>query len=162
MIVYQETFSEEVVAEDLASAQITAHHICSEVANRKLLSIAETPSPVPEEYRCPECIEALPKLNALALQRANLKKAPKNKPLLLGGPMTVRAARSDVEYLADIVTKCFRDRVVSYRRYGLHGEYRRPIIHRFEIKGGDTRLDAMRENITQGNSLYNALMKRGR
>lgn len=74
MIVYQETFSEEVVAEDLASAQITAHHICSEVANRKLLLIAETPSPVPEEYRCPECIEALPKLNALALQRANRRK----------------------------------------------------------------------------------------
>lgn len=68
----------------------------------------------------------------------------------------------DVEYFADIVTKCFRDRVVTWRRYGLNGEKRRPMIHRFEVPGGDTRLDIMRENITTDNALLRRLMKKGR
>lgn len=49
---------------------------------------------------------------------------------------------------------------VSYRRYGLNGEYRRPIIHRFDIKGGDTVMDLMTENITRSNSLLRRLQGR--
>lgn len=50
---------------------------------------------------------------------------------------------------------------VSFRYYGPNNESRRPIFHRFDIKGGATMLDAMRENIVRHNALYRRLLLRG-
>lgn len=47
---------------------------------------------------------------------------------------------------------------VSYRRYGLNGEHSRPIIHRFDIKGGDTMMDLFKANFTSSNQLLRRLM----
>jgi hypothetical protein len=60
------------------------------------------------------------------------------------------------------VTRAWRGlstrRRVSYRRYGLNGEHRRPIVHRFDIKGGDTMMDLIKASITQSNPLLRRLM----
>lgn len=50
---------------------------------------------------------------------------------------------------------------VSYRRYGLNNELRRPIIHRFNIKDGDTLGMLMAENVSGSNPLLRQLMNRG-
>lgn len=87
VIVYQETFSEEIEAENLAAAQVAADVIRRETDNRKLLSVEEHPLPFGEDHQCPECADAKPLLIAQAIQRANLKKAPKKQKVpLLGGP----------------------------------------------------------------------------
>lgn len=53
-------------------------------------------------------------------------------------------------------------RCVSWRKYGLNGEKRRAIIHRFEIIGGDTLADVMMENIHRSNHLLRSLIKGGK
>jgi hypothetical protein len=58
--------------------------------------------------------------------------------------------------------KFFRQRRVTYRTYGLHGEKRRPMFHRFEVKGGVTPLDVMAENVIRHNALFRALVQRGK
>lgn len=87
IVVYQETFSEEIEAENTAAAQLAADSIRRETVNRKLLSVTEDPPPFPEDHQCPECADAKSLLIAQAIQRANLKKAPKKQVVpLLGGP----------------------------------------------------------------------------
>lgn len=49
---------------------------------------------------------------------------------------------------------------VSYRVFGPNKEFRRPIIHRFPIKEGDTLLSAMAENVVTNNSIFKRLTKR--
>lgn len=51
---------------------------------------------------------------------------------------------------------------VTYRQYGLHGELRRPMIHRFEVPGGVSVTALMAENITRENSLLKRLMRKGK
>jgi hypothetical protein len=51
---------------------------------------------------------------------------------------------------------------VSFRRYGLRGEHLRPIVHRFDIKGGARIIDAISMNVTKCNSLLERLQVRGR
>lgn len=46
---------------------------------------------------------------------------------------------------------------VSYRVYGPNKEFRRAIVHRFPIKGGDTLASLLVENITQNNTLLERL-----
>lgn len=53
-------------------------------------------------------------------------------------------------------------RRVSFRVYGDRGQYRRPIVHRFPIKGGATIAEAMVENVVSHNSLFNRLIRKGR
>lgn len=51
---------------------------------------------------------------------------------------------------------------VSFRVYGDRKQYRRPIIHRFDIKGGATVAAVMAENVIRHNSLFRALCERSR
>lgn len=51
---------------------------------------------------------------------------------------------------------------VSYRRFGIHGDQERPIFHRFEIKGGETLLQAIGRNVTANNTLLQRLMQKGK
>lgn len=51
-------------------------------------------------------------------------------------------------------------RCVTWRRYGLSGELRRPMVHRFEVKGGDKLIALVAENVTRSNALFHRLSKR--
>lgn len=51
-------------------------------------------------------------------------------------------------------------RNVSFRRFGPNGEYRRPLFHRFEVKGGVSGLNVMIENIYSTSPLLRALYGR--
>lgn len=50
---------------------------------------------------------------------------------------------------------------VSYRRHGNHGELKRPMMHRFEVKGGETLVQALSRNLEYRNTLLQRLMQRG-
>lgn len=66
--------------------------------------------------------------------------------------------------VADIMTNTLRAGV-SYRRYGLHGEQRRLIVHRFpasKLKCESSMGEVMAETITQFNPLLRALMHKGK
>ena len=59
--------------------------------------------------------------------------------------------------LAELMDSALHRPRVSFRRYGLNGEHRRPIFHRFDIKGGATLAQLMVENVTKNNSLLKRL-----
>lgn len=42
------------------------------------------------------------------------------------------------ESLSSMMEHLYHGKRVTYRTHGLHGELRRPMIHRFEVKGGET------------------------
>jgi hypothetical protein len=46
-----------------------------------------------------------------------------------------------------------RRRNITFRRYGFNGELKRPMFHRFEVKGGVSVLDLLTDNITRCNGL---------
>lgn len=60
---------------------------------------------------------------------------------------------------SEIAAACMRRRRVSWRRYGPNGEKRRPIIHRFDIKGGDRIIDILVADITRTCALLDRLKK---
>lgn len=62
--------------------------------------------------------------------------------------------------LSSVIAATMSAKRVSWRRYGLNGEKRRPIVHRFEVKGGATMMDAFVENLTRNNLLFEALKKK--
>ncbi len=64
--------------------------------------------------------------------------------------------------LIEHVQKAWGMRRVTFRTYGMNGEHRRPMFHRFEVKGGVRVLDLIAENVARNNSLLRALMKRGK
>lgn len=73
------------------------------------------------------------------------------------GPCAAHPQRNWGEFLSECLT---RPRV-SYRVYR-DGKSRRPTIHRFDIKNGDSVQAALRDNITHGNGLYGYLTRKGR
>lgn len=68
---------------------------------------------------------------------------------------------SEAPSLADAMAWSMRAKRVTYRQYGLHGELRRPMIHRFEVPGGVSTMYLMAENIMCENLLLKALMRKG-
>lgn len=62
----------------------------------------------------------------------------------------------------ELVTGTLTRKRVSWRRYGVNGEKRRAMVHRFDIPGGDTIVDVMKENVVKTSPLLAQLMKRGR
>lgn len=66
--------------------------------------------------------------------------------------------------ISDIVSKVLRGndtrKVVTFRRFGQSGELKRPMFHRFEVKGGITRNELLAESIYRNNSLLQRLMGR--
>lgn len=71
VVVYQDTFSVEIDADNLNEARTTANNLRAQSENRKLLSVEEHPLPFDEDRECPECVEALPELRKAALQLKN-------------------------------------------------------------------------------------------
>ena len=59
------------------------------------------------------------------------------------------------EYLSNLM----RDKRVTYRRHGVNGELRKPMMHRFPVKGGVSVLDAMADQIYQTSPILKLLMK---
>lgn len=53
-------------------------------------------------------------------------------------------------------------RCVTFRYYGPNNSRRRPMFHRFEVKGGFTRWDLMAENVVKHNALFRRLCRPGR
>jgi hypothetical protein len=57
----------------------------------------------------------------------------------------------------------FSKRCVTWRTYGMNGEHRRPMFHRFHCKAPAVTLSSLiAENVSRSNSLYNHLLKKGR
>ena len=69
---------------------------------------------------------------------------------------------SETPSLADAMIWSMRAKRVTYRQYGLRGELRRPMIHRFEVPGGVSMTHLIAENVTRENSLLKALMRKGK
>lgn len=63
--------------------------------------------------------------------------------------MTYQHKQISVDSMMD-----FRRRNISWRKYGLHGELKRPIHHRFDIKGGDTMFDVLRWQQKEANRRF--------
>lgn len=51
---------------------------------------------------------------------------------------------------------------ITFRRYGPHGEMRRPMIHRFEVRGGVSYAESAAEFLFLTNPLLRALSRRGK
>ena len=64
--------------------------------------------------------------------------------------------------LEEIVSFALNGKRVSWRAYGMHGERRRPMIHRFPVKGGDTVAEVMKENLTRTCALLETLARKSR
>jgi hypothetical protein len=48
-------------------------------------------------------------------------------------------------------------RNITFRRYGLNGELKRAMHHRFEVKGGVSMVSLIAENVTRNNELLRRL-----
>lgn len=53
-------------------------------------------------------------------------------------------------------------RCVTFRYYGPNNSRRRPMFHRFEVKGGVTLIEAFADNIVKHNVLYRRLVRNDR
>lgn len=69
---------------------------------------------------------------------------------------------SDASSYGEAIGWSMHAKRVTYRRYGLNGELRRPMIHRFEVRGGEPVTQLMANSIMQTNGLLKRLMKRGK
>jgi hypothetical protein len=64
---------------------------------------------------------------------------------------------SDATTLTELINWQLSSKRVTYRHYGPNGEYRRPMVHRFEVKDGAEVTSALVENITRSNPLFRRL-----
>lgn len=69
---------------------------------------------------------------------------------------------SDAKSLADIVSWTMQAKRVTWRRFGANGERRRPIVHRFEVNGGEPASVILTDMITNANPLLARLAERPR
>lgn len=60
--------------------------------------------------------------------------------------------------LGNVMRHSLHAKRVTFRKYGLAGEKRRPMFHRFEVKGGVSVASLMADNILQSNTLLRRLM----
>ncbi len=67
---------------------------------------------------------------------------------------------SEAENFAAALSWAFHAKRVTYRCYGKNGELRRPMIHRFEVKGGCTVGAIVANNVTRSNPLFKRLQAR--
>lgn len=61
---------------------------------------------------------------------------------------------------ARFVIDRFSRRCITWRRYGKNGELRRPMVHRFEVKGGDKLSVLLVANLTANNQFFKRLCSR--
>jgi hypothetical protein len=62
----------------------------------------------------------------------------------------------------DFLSDVWRRPHITFRIHGDKGQYRKPMYHRFNVKGGASLVDIMAQNVTRHNALYDRLLKRGR
>lgn len=63
--------------------------------------------------------------------------------------------------MSELISSVLKRRV-SWRTYGMHGEKRRPMIHRHPCNAPSTVLDIVAENVSNGNALYKQLTRKGK
>jgi hypothetical protein len=72
--------------------------------------------------------------------------------------------REQLPTMTEIITATFRAGV-TYRRYGMKGELRRPMIHRFPAEklkcAGSVSTTLVAESVRRNNSLLDRLIKHG-
>lgn len=61
---------------------------------------------------------------------------------------------------ADFIGDTMHSKRVTFRSHGKNGELRKPMVHRFRVKGGISLLELMVQNVTNCNSLFQRLVKK--
>jgi hypothetical protein len=59
-----------------------------------------------------------------------------------------------------MVSDAYTRQCITYRVHGQHGELRKPVRHRFAVKGGISTMEAMRDTMSMRNPLLERLSKR--
>lgn len=65
-------------------------------------------------------------------------------------------------HFSELWRTSLRRRCVTFRYYGPNKSLRRPMFHRFEVKGGFTMMEAFADNIVKSNALFRALCRKGK
>lgn len=60
---------------------------------------------------------------------------------------------------SELVNHAYSAQRVTYRIHGMHGELRKPMFHRFPVRGGISMRDAMIDTISMRNPLFEKLSK---
>lgn len=70
--------------------------------------------------------------------------------------------QSDTGRVSELWNGAMSRRCVTFRYYGPNNSRRRPMFHRFEVKGGFTMMEAFADNIAKHNSLFRRLGRKGK
>lgn len=85
--------------------------------------------------------------------------APQSAPHAADLPMR---QISDAKSFAEAARWSIAAKRVTFRTYGVNNEQRRPMMHRFEVKGGVSIASVMADNLTTASTLLKRLKARGK